>query len=332
MMSSNIPSPEAFQCNLLHKPASETTMRPEPVVTVVTVCFNPLKAGRQNLFAQNLDSVQMQKGVAVEHLIIDGASTDATLDFLKAYDNKHHNIRILSKADSGIYEAMNRGIALAKGKYVIFLNSDDFYHRPDGLAISQKALEESNCSFTFAPVLPMGAHTHFTHYHHPQNRLHKVFVTSVIPHPSMMYRRGGLVEMGGYDPTYRIAADYDMTLRLIAAGHKGCFVNHCFATFVMGGLSTQDEIKELDIREKIRLVGNAHREAFGATLSEQELEFLVTKGCYPRKYLSLYVASQELVSHAFCGLPKSMTYRLARHFNYVKYYIKSFLSSFPGNA
>lgn len=332
-MSSNIPSPEHFQDEVILKAASDSAQSANPVVTVVTVCFNPLKDGRQRLLAMNLDSVERQTGLTLEHLIIDGASSDGTLDFLSAYKNRCHDIRILSKADSGIYEAMNRGIALARGKYVIFLNSDDYYHRPDGLALSVKALEESGCSFTFAPVCPEGTKRFHTHYHHPQRRLHKIFVTSVLPHPSMLYRKTVLTEMSGYDQTYRLAADYDLTLRLIASGHKGCFVNCCFATFVMGGLSTQDVNRELDFRENIRMIRNAHREAFGVEFTEQESEFLVERGWYPRKYLSVYVASQALVGRAFMGLPKGLAYRFVRCFNYVKYYLKSlFSSSSPDNA
>ena len=325
-MCSDIPSSEVFRKEVILKEASDKATQADPVVTVVTVCFNPLREGREALFLKNLESVQQQKGVALEHLIVDGGSDDGTLEFLQQYNNVCHDIRILSKSDSGIYEAMNRGIALARGKYVIFLNSDDYYHSSDGLAFSVKALEESDCSFTFAPVLPKGPHTRFTHYHHPQRRLHKLFVTSVIPHPSMMYRRTVLMEIGGYDQAYRLAADYDMTLRLVAAGHKGYFLNHCFATFVVGGFSTQDKNKDLETQEKIKIVRNAHREAFGTELSEQESAFLVTKGWYPRKYLSLYVASQQLVSRAFCGLPKGLAYQVVRQFNYAKYYLKCFLS------
>lgn len=326
MMCSDIPSPEVFRKEVILKEASDKTTQADPVVTVVTVCFNPLREGREALFLKNLESVQQQKGVALEHLIVDGGSDDGTLEFLQQYNNVCHDICILSKSDSGIYEAMNRGIALARGKYVIFLNSDDYYHSSDGLALSVKALVESDCSFTFAPVLPKGPHTRFTHYHHPQRRLHKLFVTSVIPHPSMMYRRTVLMEIGGYDQAYRLAADYDMTLRLVAAGHKGYFLNRCFATFVVGGFSTQDENKEIELKEKTQIVRNAHREAFGTELSEQESAFLVTKGWYPRKYLSLYVASQQLVSRAFCGLPKGLAYQIVRRFNYIKYYLKCFFS------
>ena len=122
MMYSNIPSPELLQDEVILKAASDKKTKSSPVVTVVTVCFNPLKDGRRELLTKNMDSVQQQTGVAVEQIIVDGASTDGTLEFLKSYENHSHDIRILSKADSGIYEAMNRGIALARGKYVVFLN------------------------------------------------------------------------------------------------------------------------------------------------------------------------------------------------------------------
>ena len=321
-MSSNIPFVEELQNSIVLKPANDGTEQIEPLVSVVTACFNPLKDGRKELFLKNLNSVQQQTGVSVEHIIVDGASTDGTLEFLQTYDNKHHDIRILSMPDSGIYEAMNRGIALSRGKYVIFLNTDDFYHRQDGLSVSAKVLEQNDCSFTFGPIKPQGPHTRFTQYHHPQQRLHNLFVTSVIPHPSMLYRRTALMQIGGYDPTYRIVADYDMTLRLIATGHQGFYINNCFATFVIGGLSTQAENRELDIKEKIRSVRNAHYKAFGIELSEQESEFLVVKGWYPHKYLPVFLASQKLIFSAIHGLPQDTLYQLGRHFNYLKYYLK----------
>ena len=324
-MSSNIPSPEAFKAEVVLKPASGAVKGTAPQVTVVTVCFNPLKEGRQKLFAMNLDSVQRQTGVTLEHLIIDGASTDGTLDFLESYANGSHDIRILSKADSGIYEAMNRGIALSRGKYVIFLNTDDYYHRPDGLASCVEALERTGCAFTFAPINPVGPHTRHSPHRNPQRRLHKVFVFCTIPHPSMLFRRTALVEIGGYDQSYRLAADYDMMLRLIAAGCKVCFVNRNFVTFTAEGFSIYN--KELNISEKIRIVRNFHREAFGVELSEQESEHLVRRCWYPRKYLDVYVASQRLVARSFVSLPQGLADRLSRGFNRVKYYLKCLLSS-----
>ena len=322
-MRSFVPSASEFQDSLILKPATECSSA-TPDVTVVTVCFNPLKAGRQELFSRNLDSVQRQAGVMVEHLIVDGASTDGTMDFLKAFDNKHHNLRILSKTDSGLYEAMNRGIALAKGRYVAFLNSDDYYHRADGLASSVKALEENNCGFTFAPISPIGPHTRHSPHRDPQKHIHKFFVFCTLPHPSMLFRKETLLEVGGYDQSYRLAADYDVMLRIIAAGNKVCFVNNNFVTFLASGFSAQN--RELNNKEKVRIIKNFHKEAFGVELSEDESAYLVRKCKYPQKYLPVYVRSQQLVSETFLAIPQGLFYQLSRRFNYVKYYLKCLLS------
>lgn len=327
-MSSNIPSPDACQGEFIEKLLSNSMQIPE--VTVVTVCFNPLKEGRRALFARSLDSVQQQSGVSLEHLIVDGASTDGTIEFLRAYRNTKHDIRILSMADSGIYQAMNRGIALARGKYIIFLNSDDYYHRADGLSVSVKALEKSACSFTFAPVRPEGAKRFHTHYHHPQRRLHKFFLTCIIPHPSMLYRKSALVEVGGYNQNYRLAADYDLTLRLIAAGYKARFVSTCFATFAMGGFSTQSQNAELAERENALIVKSIHNKVFGVKFTEQETR-RVLRGTYPRQFLPVYKASQKIIAGAFEGLPRNIVYKALRCFNYIKYYLKCLFSS-PDNA
>ena len=140
----------------------------------------------------------------------------------------------------------------------------------------------------------------------------------------MLFRRTALVEIGGYDETYRLAADYDMMLRLIGAGHKAYFVNSCFATFLASGFSQQN--KDLNIREKTRILRNFHKNVFNIELSETEAEYLVRKCKYPRKYLSVYVKSQRLIPKIFLGLPHGFFDKLSRRFNYVKYYIKSLLS------
>lgn len=322
MMSSNLPSAEALRGDLIQKPVASGEGA-EPLVSVVTVCFNPLKEGRQKTFAMNLDSVQAQTGVALEHLIIDGASADGTLDFLKSYDNRRHDIRILSKADTGIYEAMNRGIALARGRYVIFLNSDDYYYRQDGLALSVKALEESGCSFTFAPIRPDGSRFRHRLHRHPQRHLHRVFLFCTIPHPSMLFLRSELLEADGYDCSYRLAADYDMMLRLIAVGHKVCFVDKPFVMFSSGGFSGRN--RTLNMQEKALIVRNFHEKVFGIELSDAETDTLVRRCRYPRRLLSVYVTSQRMIDQTFVGVPRSLGQKLLHGFNFWKYYLKCLL-------
>ena len=322
-MLSYIPSREELQGDLIVKPAPSEGSQTVPDVTVVTVCFNPLRAGRQKLFAKNIHSVQEQTGLNLEHLIIDGASSDGTMDFLKAYRNESHEIRVFSGRDSGIYDAMNRGIALARGKYVTFLNSDDHYHCADGLAVSLKALEESGASLSFAPILAQKASGKLRQ-RRPHRRLHKAFLFNVICHQSMLFLKEDLFAMGGYDLAYGIASDYDLMMRLIASGHKACFVNRCFVTFLEGGYAMQN--KERNMKEKAAITRNFHRTAFGLDLSEEECEYLVRKCKYPRRYLSVYIKSQRLKEQAFVGLPQDLTNRLLRCFNFVKYWLRCCLS------
>ena len=98
----------------------------KPKVTVITITFNLIKAGRKQTFIKCMESVHNQNYKNIEHLIIDGASTDGTLDLLKEYQKKGY-IKYKSKKDKGIWDAMNKGIDVASGDYITFLNSDDFY-------------------------------------------------------------------------------------------------------------------------------------------------------------------------------------------------------------
>ena len=322
-MSSNIPSAQTLQDKVLLKPGKMSQAFPD--VTVVTVCFNPLKSGREELFSKNLHSVQQQTGVSVEHLIIDGASTDGTVEFIMKYKNDNYDIRTLSKPDSGIYEAMNRGIALARGKYVIFLNTDDYYHRQDGLALSVKALEESGCAFSFAPIRPDGPFYRHRLHRHPERHLHRIFISSVIPHQSMLYCRNVLMEVGGYNPSYRIGSDHDLTLRLIALGHRAVFVDKDFATFSFGGLSAR--AISLKYQEKKHIVRCFHKDVFGVEFTAREAEELVRHYRYPRRCLDIYVKSQKIIDATFVGIPQTLWQRITHHFNYWKYYIKSMSSN-----
>ena len=121
-----------------------------PLVTVITVCYNLLKNGRAGHFRQCLKSVSTQDYPAIEHLVIDGASQDGTVEQLEQYARQGW-IRYISEPDTGIYDAMNKGIRLARGKYIAFLNSDDFWHRQDAVSASVAALEQKEAAFSYAP-------------------------------------------------------------------------------------------------------------------------------------------------------------------------------------
>lgn len=235
------PDAQKAQEKILIKNPEKSTEATEPVVTVVTIVFNAIKGGRKEFLRQSLDSVQRQTGVPIEHLIIDGASKDGTLEFLKDYKNPNIPIRLLSEPDKGIYDAMNKGLWLAKGKYVIFLNSDDYYSNPRGLHESVKCLEESGCDFSYAPVQILDDNGQIIDHANCHPNINYIFVNMEFSHQSMMHRRDSLLAIHGFDLRYRSAADYDSVLRLIFTGHRACYVPCSFVVFRLGGYSFVNE-------------------------------------------------------------------------------------------
>ena len=318
---SRIPSIDELVDHLIIKsPSGQPELGDNIEVSVVTVCFNPLKAGRREVFLKNLDSVQAQEGVCIEHIIIDGDSSDGTLDWLKGYNNTKYDIRILSKADSGIYEAMNKAIALARGKYIIYLNSDDYFHNPCGMSVSVKRIEELQCDFSFAPIRFNDTSVH----HHPQlnphKRLHRFIVSWSFSHQSMLTSRSLLLRIDGFDTSYRSAADYDLLLRMIAAGAKGCFVPISFSTFSLGGFSEYHQ--KLAIKECICSLQNFYKNFYSVEMTHQEVEYIIKHRVYPYKYINIYKQSQKLIRERFIGLHTGPIAWISRWFNYLKYYNK----------
>ena len=289
-------------------------------ITVVTVCFNPLASGRREVFLKNLDSVQAQEGVNLEHLIIDGASTDGTLEWLKAYHNTKHDIRILSLPDKGIYEAMNRGIALSRGKYVIFLGSDDYFHHPGGMLASMTRIKEFGCQFTFAPVRFSDKSIRHNPQLAPQWRLHRFLVSWCFSHQTMLTLRSALLSVDGFDIAYRSAADYDLLLRLIADGARGCFVPCTFATFNVEGFSKEN--RDLAIQECTQILQDFYRYYYSAEMTYDEVAYIVKHRVYPHRYMYIYKDTQKLIRERFIGVPGGLKAWLSRWFNYIKYYVK----------
>ena len=118
-------------------------------ITVVTVCYNA-----ESVLKKTFNSVLNQEYGDYEYVVIDGNSTDNTVNIIKEYKRKFEKrdieFRYISEPDKGIYDAMNKGILKANGKYVSILNSDDFFHNPEGIAISVKLLEDNEADYSYA--------------------------------------------------------------------------------------------------------------------------------------------------------------------------------------
>ncbi len=273
-------------------------MNNQPLVTVVTVIRNLLKSGRAEHFRQCVESVQHQDYPAIEHLLIDGASDDGTQELLREYEGKR-GIRIISEPDSGIYDAMNKGLRAARGKYVAFLNSDDYWHNPHGVARSVESLERAQADFSYAPC----------RYIHADGTDGGVFMPelgcafSLMPfcHQTMFARADALREAGGFAADqFSVAADYDMILHLLVSGCKPVFVPLDFTSFRRGGVSfsragdTERESRLARRRQLLPLIQESLLEPLEKGFMPQELFLVLSSLLHPAAMASVIDAHGDV--------------------------------------
>lgn len=271
-------------------------------VSVITVVFNAIANGRKETLIQCMDTVQAQEGVNIEHVIIDGGSNDGTIDLVKEYENKNYPVRILSKKDTGIYEAMNRGIAVAHGEYITFLNSDDFYHNNKGLQISVECIKNNNCTFSFAPICIADRPQGFNLHELPLLYLDEVFYHAVFSHQSIIVDRKTMVKLHGFDLSYRSAADYENVLRLLLEGNKGCYVKDTFASFRMIGISSTDI--QLSIHETACAMKRVYNKYLGTQLDHNGGLRVHVSHSFPRKdRKKANKKLNKILSKAFVNVP-----------------------------
>lgn len=205
-------------------------------ITVVTVAYNA-----QATIADTLASVAAQRGVDVEHLVIDGASTDHTAQVVAAHARP--GLRLISEPDSGLYDAMNKGLRLATGDAVGFLNADDFFCRTDALALIAAALEATTTAAVSASVAIVGADDvdkvtrHYGAAHFAPWMLRFAHIP---PHPGLYVRTDAARRVGDFDTRYRIAADFDWLVRFyLGQGLRSVALADTIVAMRQGGASQQ---------------------------------------------------------------------------------------------
>lgn len=202
-------------------------------ISIITVCFNSAATIRDTL-----ESVRAQTHPDVEHIVIDGASTDQTLAIAKEYQ---HVARLLSEPDRGLYDAMNKGIRLATGDVIGILNSDDFYAHPEVLAAVAQRLRESGAGILYGDLIYVHARATRRPVRYwrsgvfrPQYFRHGWMP----PHPTFFVRREHYERFGLYDLDFRLAADYELMLRFLYK-HRipACYLPEVLVHMRTGGLS-----------------------------------------------------------------------------------------------
>ncbi len=215
-------------------------------ISVITVCLNA-----ERTIGRAIASVQAQDGLDVEHIIVDGASTDGTVALARS--RLRSSDFLLSEPDRGISDALNKGVALASGLFIQLVHSDDWL-APGQLETALAAIDETGADFVFGDLLfHEGGRPSFRYRGEPgyAAAIHRRMPN--INHPTVLARRVCFERVGLFDPRYRCAMDYDWFMRLHRAGARGVYVPGLCGNMSHDGVSnlrfgrTQHEVAQIAI-------------------------------------------------------------------------------------
>ncbi|MCB9978038.1 MAG: glycosyltransferase [Rhodospirillales bacterium] len=205
-----------------------------PFFSLVTVTRNNLPG-----LQKTLGSVQVQTDQNFQWIVVDGASTDGTLDFLEDVAKSrrsHFPCTFLSEPDRGIYDAMNKGIGRACGDYVLFLNAGDQLAGPDVLKTIREAAGKTPFDIIYGDALEEREKPDLPPSLKPA-RSHRTLARGLFTHHQAIFYHSRALKSTRYNLSYHIASDYDLTARLLMRGGPVLYVPRPICLFERGGLS-----------------------------------------------------------------------------------------------
>lgn len=219
-------------------------------VSIITVCFNSSKTIRKTF-----DSVLQQSYPEIEYLVVDGESTDGTVDIIKEYEPLFQGrMRWVSEEDNGIYDAMNKGIRMSSGELIGIINSDDYYET-DAVEIMVNEWTGENYQILYGAVR--------TWKNGVEESIgilsHRFLHERMIGHPSCFVTRAVYEDFGYYDIKHTSAADYDFMLKMNENPEVHFKpVYRVIANFTTGGMCATDKAYEdlMEVRKAHGLLTN----------------------------------------------------------------------------
>lgn len=204
-------------------------------ISIITITYNSVKT-----LPRALESVQCQTYPDIEHIIVDGASTDGTVEVIKAYAQKHKNVRWVTEKDEGIYNALNKGIRMATGDVIGFLHSDDVFFSSDSIEQIAAAFTDTESFVVYGDLQYCHGDKIVRKWHSNPFRSRSLKYGWMAPHPTVYVRHEVYEQVGLYDEWFRISADYDMILRIFKAGYTTHYIPKVLVSMETGGASNKN--------------------------------------------------------------------------------------------
>lgn len=240
-----------------------------PQLSLVTVTYNSART-----LLDTLASVRAQHYPNLQYIVIDGGSTDGTLDIVR--QNQDIITEWVSEADRGVYDAMNKGIAMASGEVIGLVNSDDFLEPGALQAVADAYRQVPTADVFYGNVRNIHERQGHRYEFRPSNALRRAAVKGMpVAHPATFVTKRAYDELGAFDLRYRIAADYDLILRYLEAGREFIHIDSVLSNMRQGGLSGQ---QHWCTNREVYRIKRAH--GFNGAIALWHLVELSAKGCF----------------------------------------------------
>jgi len=208
-----------------------------PLISIVTVCFNA-----QQFIEKTIQSIVNQTFKDVEYIIVDGASKDKTLEIIKKYESKIS--KLISEPDNGLYDAMNKGIEMSTGKYILFINAGDAFHSNTSLQQVFDHCSQSDVIYGDTLITDSNWEIKGKRRLSPPKKLkYKDFSKGMLVSHQSFIAKKELAEL--YDTNYKYSADFDWTIKILKKAKTICNASVPIAHFMEGGQTSKTIIPGL---------------------------------------------------------------------------------------
>ena len=283
----------------------------EPIISIITTTHNIIEKGQADDFALQCKLLKMQSYKNIEHIVIDNASTDGTIDLLNDYKSRGH-LTFYSEKDSNKFDGYNKGITKSKGQYLTFISCDDFFHDITALSDLVTVMEMNNADFAFSP----------SYCRHPKDivflympSMYNVFQVMPCPRQCMFYKKSALAFEKGFDTKFKYMADFDLIIRMVMKKHKGVFFERNYTTYKLGENLYQhaewgdEEAKQIFIKNYKDMT----------KLSDELLEDMVKRSAFPQdlldKLVTKFPESDRILFYDRCEQMRGMRTEASKHIN-----------------
>ena len=215
------------------------------LLSVITVAFRNLDGVVKTW--RSLRNLARDPSLSFEWIVVDGGSNDGTAEFLEKL-NGEFNLRYVSEKDRGIYDAMNKGIDMAQGRYAIFLNSGDIFHEDVAQFVRQLARVQGNAMILGDALLDFGDGNKVRRAAKPGWYIYHSLPAS---HQAIFFPVSGL-KTYPYELQYRVSSDYALTARMYKAGYPFKRLPGLVSEFSMGGVSTSNNLELCQDAKKVQ--------------------------------------------------------------------------------